>query len=133
MTTAPTLHKIQRSYSSKAFALAVFAGLIALVLGHKTVCRGLVLGGFFSSLNFIWMARTLHKNLHTDRVKASFSAFRNLFFRYLFLAVPVIIAIKFQRFNLVATIVGLFVVQIVILADHLYQNISIKTSFFQGK
>lgn len=122
MTTAPTLHSIQKNYSAKAFGLAVFVGLVALALGQKSICRGLVLGAFFSVLNFIWMARTFHRNIDANRVKASFSAFRNIFFRYLFLAIPVVVAIKFSRFNLAATVVGLFMVQVVILADHLYQN-----------
>ncbi|MDL2274831.1 ATP synthase subunit I [Desulfosarcina sp. OttesenSCG-928-G10] len=122
MAATPALRNIQKKYSARAFALAVFVGLVALGLGYKTICRGLVLGAFFSALNFLWMAQTFQRNITADRVKASFSAFRNLFFRYLFLAVPVVVAIKFPRFNLAATVVGLFMVQVVILADHLYQG-----------
>jgi hypothetical protein len=40
------------------------------------------------------------------------------------MALPILVAVKFEQFNLVAAIVGLFMIQFVILADHLVKLIS---------
>jgi hypothetical protein len=40
------------------------------------------------------------------------------------MALPIIVAVKLEQFNLVAAIVGLFMIQFVILADHLVKLIS---------
>ena len=42
----------------------------------------------------------------------------SIFIRYLLLAVPLVAAIKYEQFNLVATILGIFMIQLVILAEH---------------
>jgi hypothetical protein len=39
------------------------------------------------------------------------------------LAIPLIAAVKFEQFNLAAVIVGVFMIQLVILADHLLKQI----------
>ncbi|BBO83749.1 hypothetical protein DSCO28_43150 [Desulfosarcina ovata subsp. sediminis] len=128
MIPAATVRDLQKNYGAKALALAIFVSLLFLALGYKAICRGLVLGAFFSTINFVLMAQTLHKTIKSDNVKASISAFGNICFRYIFIAIPLVIAIKFARFNLAATIVGLFMVQSVILGDHLYRNF-----FFSGE
>ena len=43
----------------------------------------------------------------------------SIIFRYLLLAIPLIAAIKFEQFNLVAAILGIFMIQLVILAEHI--------------
>ena len=40
------------------------------------------------------------------------------------MAVPIIVAVKFDQFELVAAIVGLFMIQFVILADHFLKLIT---------
>lgn len=122
MTTAPPVRELQKSYGTKAMALAIGIGLVFLIFGQKAVCRGLVLGALFSTINFVLMAQTLHLKLNHDRSKASLSALGNILFRYTFMAVPPFLAIKFPRFDLVATVAGLFMVQTVILADHLSRH-----------
>jgi hypothetical protein len=42
------------------------------------------------------------------------------------LAVPIVVAVKFEDFNLVAAILGLFMIQFVILADHILKLFSPK-------
>lgn len=122
MTTALPIHEMQKSYGTKAMALAIGIGLISLLFGYKSVCRGVVLGGLFSTLNFVLMAFSFHAKIRPDRKKASLAALYNILFRYIFMAIPLFIAIKFPRFDLVATIAGLFMVQTVILTHHIYRN-----------
>jgi len=45
--------------------------------------------------------------------------FMSIFLRYLFLAIPLIIGMKYASFNFVAVVIGIFAVQIVMLVDHL--------------
>ncbi|XPS90402.1 ATP synthase subunit alpha (ATP synthase F0 sector subunit alpha) [Desulfosarcina variabilis str. Montpellier] len=113
---------MQKSYGTKAMALAIGIGLIFLLLGYKSVCRGVVLGALFSTINFVLMAFSFHAKIRPDRKKASLAALYNILFRYIFMAIPLFIAIKFPRFDLVATIAGLFMVQTVILTQHIYRN-----------
>jgi hypothetical protein len=42
----------------------------------------------------------------------------SIIFRYLLLATPLIVAVKYEQFNLVAAILGIFMIQLVILAEH---------------
>ena len=122
MTTALPVRDMQKSYGSKAMVLAIGVSLFFLLLGHKSVCRGVVLGALFSTINFVLMASSFHLKIRPDRKKASLAAFYNILLRYVFMAIPLFIAIKFPRFNLVATIVGLFMVQLIILTEHIYRN-----------
>lgn len=122
MTTAAPVRELQKNYGTKAMALAIVISLVFLILGHKAVCRGLVLGSLFSTINFVLMAQTLHVKLKRERARASLSALGNILFRYTFMAIPLFLAIKYPRFDLVATIAGLFMVQSVILADHISHN-----------
>ncbi len=122
MTIAAPVREIQKSYGTKAMALAIGVSIIFLIFGEKAMCRGLVLGAFFSVLNFVLMAQTLHLKIKPERTKASISALGNVFFRFAFMAIPLFFAIQYPRFDLMTTIVGLFSVQTVILVDHLLRH-----------
>lgn len=122
MTTATPVRELQKSYGAKALALGIGISLIFLMLGHKAACRGLVLGALFSTINFVLMAQTLQKSVKPERTKASLTALGSILIRYAFMAIPLVLAIKLPRFDLFATIAGLFMVQSVILADHVYRN-----------
>jgi hypothetical protein len=43
----------------------------------------------------------------------------SIFFRYLILAIPLVMAIKLEQYNLISVVVGIFFVQVFIMADHL--------------
>ena len=46
-------------------------------------------------------------------------ALGSIFFRYLLLAIPLIIGVKFEQINFFSAIAGIFSVQLMILIDHL--------------
>lgn len=122
MTTEHPVRELQKSYGTKSMALSIGIGLVFLILGYKAVCRGLVLGGLFSTINFVLMAQTVQTTIRNERTKASLWALTNILFRYVLMAIPLFIAIKFSRFDLVATVIGLFTVQVVILSDQAYHR-----------
>lgn len=124
MTTITPVRELQKKYGTKSMALAIGISLVFLILGHKAVCRGVVLGALFSTVNFVVMAETLQAKIRPERGRASLAALGNILFRYTFMAIPLFFAIKFPKFDLVATIAGLFMVQAVILADQILRNVS---------
>lgn len=95
---------------------AISVALIFVFAGYKPVGKGLVLGTVFSSLNFILMGETLPRRISSSRWRASVVSGVSIFIRYALLAAPLILAIKTPSFNLAATVVGLFMIQIMILA-----------------
>ncbi len=120
-----TIRQIQKKYCSRAITAAIFAGLFLILAGQKPMGKGLILGTFFSILNFILMGETLPLRMGKSKGKTFMLALGSIYFRYIILAIPLIMAIKFEQLNLFAAIFGIFLVQIVILADHFYQYISL--------
>jgi len=89
------------------------------LIGHKAVGKGIVLGALFSVINFVLMARSIPGQLGKTRRKTFFMSISSIFFRYILLAIPVVIAVKYEGFNLIATVVGIFLVQLMIVADQI--------------
>jgi len=118
------VRQTQKKYCSTAIAVAIFVGLIFILIGLKPIGKALVLGSVFSIVNFILMGETLPFRIGKSKGKTFFLALGSIYFRYAILAIPLIMAIKFEQFNLFAVIVGIFLVQLVILADHFSQYIS---------
>lgn len=111
------LRQTQKKYCSRAITTAIFAGLFFILLGQESVGKGLILGTIFSIVNFILMGETLPLKLGQSKNRAVLTSFGSIFFRYIILAVPLIIGIKFEQYNIFAVIAGIFSVQFVIIAE----------------
>ena len=118
METGTTVLDVQKKYGSRALMLAIGAGLLFLVMGQKGICRGLVLGGVFSALNFALMGQMIHHRLGDSRKSATRRSLFGLLLRYALLAIPLVLAVQSDRFNFPATAVGIFMVQLVIIIEH---------------
>ncbi len=82
--------------------------------------KGLILGTLFSSVNFALMGEILPHKVGKSRRKNYLISFGSIVSRYVLLAVPIVLGIKFpDKFNLIAVIIGIFMVQLVILTDYL--------------
>ena len=114
----------QKKYGSRAIWIAIIVGLCLFLADQKPVGKGIILGALFSVANFILIGKALPLRIGESKRKTFFLSLGSIFFRYALMALPVIVAIKFEQFNLVAAIVGLFMIQFVILADHLVKLIS---------
>ncbi len=119
-----SVRELQKKYCSRAMAAAIVVALILIVAGLKPVGNGLVFGTIFSSLNFIFMGETLVVKIGKTQGKLFLLSLGSIIFRYLLLAVPLIVAIKFEQFNLVAAGCGIFMIQFTILTDPLWNFIS---------
>ncbi len=109
---------LQKKYGSRAMAVAIVVGLFFIAGGYKPLAKGLVLGSLFSVINFVIMGETLPSRLGKSRRGAFVASLGSIFFRYALMAVPLVVAIKMEQVDLVTTVVGLFMIQVVILADH---------------
>ena len=104
-------------------AVAIIAGLLLILAGQQPIGKGLVLGAIFSVVNFVLMGETLPMRLGKSKGKAVSLALGSIFFRYAVLAIPMVVAIKFVQFNIFATILGIFMIQLMILSDHLIAGV----------
>ena len=107
-----------------AITVAIFTGLLFILAGQVPVGKGLILGTVFSIVNFILMGETIPYRIGKSKRKTFVVALGSIYFRYIILAIPLIMAIKFEQFNLFAVIVGIFLIQLFIMADHLLSYIS---------
>ena len=113
----------QKKYGSLAVTAAIFIGLVMILAGYKPVGKGLILGSLFCVINFVLMGETLPVKMGKSRRTAVFWSLGSILFRYLLMAIPLFLAIKMEQFSLIASICGLFMVQLMILADHLVVSI----------
>ena len=114
----------QKKYGSRAMWTAIVIGLCFILGGQSPVGKGIILGTIFSVVNFVLIGKALPLKIDQTKRKTFFLSLGSIFFRYLLMALPILLAVKFKQFNLVASIVGLFMIQFVILADHLIKLIS---------
>ena len=119
-----SVRQTQKKYGSRAMVVAIIAGFIFILAGLKPVGKGLVLGSIFSVINFVLIGQTLPLRLSQTKRKAFVLSLGSILFRYAILAVPLIVAVKFEQFDLPAAIFGIFMIQLVILADYLLKLIT---------
>jgi hypothetical protein len=99
---------------------AVIAGAAFILTGYKPIGKGLILGTLFSVLNFVLMGQSLPLRVSSSGRRRFILALGALIFRYALLAVPLILAVRSEQFHLPATIGGIFMIQLVIIAEHFY-------------
>lgn len=116
------VREVQKKYCSKAMIFAIGVGSLFYLSGHPYPMKGLILGTLFSIINFILMGESLPHRLNKGRSKAIFAAMGSMVVRYIILAVPLILALKVEQYNLYATVVGMFMVQLMILFEHIGGN-----------
>lgn len=114
-----SIRATQKKYGSLAMTIAIIAAVALIVAGHKDIGKGLVLGTFFSIVNFVLIGETLPARMGQAQKKAFLFSLGSIFVRFALLAVPIVVGIKSSEINLVAAVIGLFTVQIVLLGDHI--------------
>jgi len=118
------LRQTQKKYSSRTITAAIFAGFFLILIGQKAMGKGLILGTVFGIVNFILMGETLPLRLGKSKNKTYLFSFGSIFFRYIIIAVPLVMAIKLEQYNLFSTMIGIFLIQFFILAEHVLSLIS---------
>lgn len=125
-----TIKNLQKRYCGGAMSLAVIASLVIYLAGCPAITRGLLLGALFSAFNFALLGQTMTRKLTGAHGRNSLLALAAQLGRYLLWAVPVVVAVKMPRVDLPATLAGLFMVPIFIIADSVFNFIRGKKSPF---
>jgi len=117
-----TVRTIQKKYGSRAMSVAICVAFACILLGQKPFGKGLVLGSLFSVINLVLMGEMLPMRLAGTRKKAAVRQMGSIGFRYMLLAVPLLIAVKTDTIGFAGVAAGLFMVQFVILEDHIKRH-----------
>jgi hypothetical protein len=115
-----TIRHLQKRYCGGALSLAVVLSLVVYLAGWPAMTRGLIVGSLFSALNFALLGKTMARKLADPRRGGGLVTLVAQLGRYLLWAVPVVIAVKLPPVDLPATIAGLFMVPIFIIADSVF-------------
>ncbi len=102
--------------------MALVAGAGLMLSGYVALGKGILLGAIFGVLNFILMGLALPMRLGKSRAKSIFLSLSSICVRYAILSIPLIWALKADTIAVSTTAVGLFMVQITILGDHLWRQ-----------
>lgn len=115
-----SVRQTQKKYCSRALITAIIIGFVFILAAQKSVARGLIIGTFASILNFILIGETLPRRvLQSSKKKTFVISMGSITLRFALMAVPMVIAIKSENFNLFAVVAGVFMVQVMILVDHI--------------
>lgn len=115
--------------------LMVVLALILSIFIHPPLpmALGLVFGTLISMLNFRALALTLEKAVTMDPRRAQIYASSRYFIRFMTTGIVLFISIKANYLNVLGTIIGLFLIKIVILATNLFNDISYFKKIFIRK
>jgi len=120
MEIATSIRATEKKYCSAALIAAIAGAVICIAMGYKPMGKSLIMGTLFSIINFVVMGETLPARIDKTRAKNIANALLSVTVRYVILAIPLVMALKSpQEFNLIGVIVGIFMVQVMILSDHL--------------
>ena len=113
-----SVKQTQKKYGSRAIWIAIVVGFCFFLAGYKPVGKGLVLGTIFSVINFVLIGQALPLRIGYSKGKTFFLSLGSIICRFLLMAVPLVVAVKLEQIDLVGVVLGLFMIQFVILADH---------------
>ena len=115
-----TIRQFQRRSCGGALTVAVVLSAGCYLAGWPAMTRGLIVGSLFSALNFALLGKTMARKLADPRRGGGLITLVAQLGRYLLWAVPVVVAVKLPPVDLPATIAGLFMVPIFIIADSVF-------------
>jgi hypothetical protein len=118
-----SIYQTQKKFGSRAMVAAVVGGMIFILVGQKSIAKGLVLGTIFSVINFVLIGQMLPMIVAASRKRSVLFSVASMLFRFLLLAAPLILSLKMESLNFVAATVGIFMVQIMIMVTHLLRLI----------
>jgi uncharacterized membrane protein len=117
------IRQIEKRYCSLAMFVAIVGGAILILCGFPSLGKGLILGCLFSIINFVALGGTLPPRIGKTKRQVFAIALGSLLLRMLLLAAPMAIALKSEKFHFITTMIGLFLVQLTILADYTFRSI----------
>ena len=118
------IREIQQKYCSIAIIIAIIVAVCFILAGYKPLGKGLIIGTLASIINFILIGESIPLKLGYTKKKTFVISLGSIYFRYIILGIPIFFAIKIDGLSLIATVAGIFSIQILILSEHLAKLIS---------
>lgn len=115
--------QLQKKYGTRAMMIAIAVWIVFYVMDMQDIGRGFLLGTLVSVINFVLMGESLRKRFGLEGRKLTVNIYASLGLRFLIMAIALYVGIVSERFNVFAVIVGLFMIQIMIIAHHLLMNL----------
>ena len=114
------VRQTQKIYCSRALITAILIAFAFIIAAQKPIAKGLIIGTFASILNFILIGESLPvRVLQPSKTKSLVFSMGSILLRFGLMAIPLVIAIRSEDFNLFAVVIGLFMVQVMILVDYI--------------
>jgi hypothetical protein len=114
---AKPIKRVLAKHCRRVLLSAIFLCLLLVSVGAAPMGKGLLLGSLFSIANFVLMAHFLPLAVTTDTRRRRLLTSGSLVLRHAILAIPLVVATTSRQFHLVATVIGIFSVQLAILAE----------------
>ena len=130
-----TLKQMQFAIIKKLIAIDLIIIGISYVIMSKPIpfILGIIFGSAISVLNFIELANTLTRAITMPQDKAQSFTVIKYFIRYIVTAVVIYVSIVAPYINVVGTIVGLFIIKIIILVTNLLSDKNYFRNIFKRK
>jgi hypothetical protein len=113
------VRQTQKKYGSAAMTVAIAVGVALMLAGYKPIAKGLILGALCSVINFVLIGESLPYRLQLSSRRRVFAALGSICIRYGILAGALIAAVRSDAVDVVAVVLGIFMVQGIILTEHL--------------
>ena len=123
---AEPIRAYQTRICRRAIGAAIVTALLFIIAGWAAVGKGLLLGTLFSITNFLLLGQFLPAVIIADGRQRRLLTAVSLIVRYLLLAIPLVAAVKLRQFHLAATVIGIFSIQLTILADIPLKRFSVR-------
>ena len=117
------IRQTQKKYAARAMTVGICVALVLILAGYRTLGKGLMLGAVFSVINFVLIGETLPLRIGKSRRQATVFSLGSIIFRYAVLALPLVVAATVETFHFAATAVGIFMVQLLVLSEHVWKTI----------
>ena len=115
------IRQTQKKYTTRAMAVGICIALLLILAGYKPLGKGLILGVLFSVINFVLIGESLPLRQGKSRKQSTAFSLGSIILRYAIMALPLIISASMESFHFAATAVGIFMVQLVILWEHIWK------------
>ncbi|MBW1616002.1 MAG: ATP synthase subunit I [Deltaproteobacteria bacterium] len=116
------IKKTEKRYSSMAMITSLILGTVLIFTNFKSEGKGLILGAIFSCINFVLIGEALPSIINKKKRKRFFFSLSSRALRYLILSFPLILGVKYKRFDFCFVVIGIFSVQLLLVAEKILKK-----------
>jgi len=102
-----------------AMLFTLIVAVIFILINENSIAKGLILGTLFSIMNFFLLGKSIPMTLGRSRYKAGLIGLASILSRYILLAIPIIVGLKYDSYDFIGVVAGIFSIQIVTMVEYL--------------